>query len=132
MVKEHTATEAEELEALRQHMMRSWWWICLGLWLTLGLLSLWTLRFELQELREYFTWAAVRYMFYYNRLAAIGIGLCVGVTVATLYAESRHILWGLSKQEKSQLTYRLKKIHAQGSSHPQWKIIRSTHSQNKE
>lgn len=113
-------------------MMRSRWWVCVSFWLTLGLLSLWTLRFELQELREYFTWAAVRYMLYYNRLAAMGLGLCVGVTIVNLYAESRHILWGLADSEKLQLTHRLEKIHEQGPSHPQWKIIHPRRSQLKD
>ncbi len=123
---------ASEIESLRQHMMRSWWWVCLGLWLTVGLLSLWWVRADLQELREYFTWAAVRSMLANNRAAAVGIGLCYGLTLALLYAESRHILRGLSKGERQQLTSRLKKIRAQGSSHPQWKIIHSRKAQNTE
>ncbi len=114
---------ASEIESLRQHMMRNWWWICLALWLTVGLLSLWWVRADLQELREYFTWAAVRSMLATHRAAAVGIGLCYGLTLALLYAESRHILLGLSKSERQQLTSRLKKIREQGPSHPQWKII---------
>lgn len=104
-------------------MMRSWWWVCLGLWLTVGVLSLWWVRADLQELWAYFTWAAVRYMLVYARLAAVGFGLCFGLTLALLYAESRHILWGLSKGERSRLLARLNQIHQQGASHPQWKII---------
>jgi hypothetical protein len=117
-----TGTETE-IEYLRQHMMRNWWWLCLALWLTIGALSLWWLRADLQMLREYFTWAAVKYMLVYSRLAAMGLGLCFGITLALLYAESRHILLGLSKGEKLQLTDRLIKIRAQGPSHPQWRII---------
>lgn len=103
--------------------MRSWWWLSLSLWLTVGLLSLWALRFEFQELNEYFTWAAVRAMFAFNRFPAVGLGLCCGLTVALLYAESRHILFGLSKSEAQQLSARLEKIQSQGPSHPQWKLI---------
>lgn len=114
---------APEIESLRRHMMRNWWWVCLTLWLTIGLLSLWWVRTDLQELREYFTWAAVRSMLATHRAAAIGIGLCYGLTLALLYAESRHILLGISTSERQQLTSRLKKIREQGSSHPQWKII---------
>ncbi len=116
-------TEAE-IEYLRQHMMRNWWWLCLALWLTIGALSLWWLHADLQLIREYFTWAAVKYMLVYNRLAAMGLGLCFGITLALLYAESRHILLGVSKGEKLQLANRLAKIRAQGPSHPQWRIIR--------
>ena len=121
---------ASEIESLRQHMMRRWWWICLALWLTVGVLSLWWVRADLQELREYFTWAAVRSMLANNRAAAAGIGLCYGLTLALLYAESRHILLGLSRSERQQLTSRLKKIRKQGPSHPQWKIIHSGRSQS--
>ncbi|MEL6816529.1 MAG: hypothetical protein AAFP03_17215 [Cyanobacteria bacterium J06598_3] len=127
------ATDAvQDIEALRQAMMRSWWWVCLALWLTVGMLSLWLLREDLQELREYFTWAALRYMLYYGRPAAMGLGLCFGLTLALLYAESRQILWGISAGEQARLQDRLNKIHAQGPSHPQWKIIRPTSAQARE
>jgi hypothetical protein len=121
---DHAQDYAQEIELLRQAMMRSWWWTCLGLWLTVGALSLWSLRSDLRELWEYFTWAAVRLMLAFNRPAAVGIGLCAGLTLALLYSESRHILWGLSKSERDRLTAQLIKIHAQGASHPQWKLIR--------
>ncbi|MEL6260523.1 MAG: hypothetical protein AAFQ40_02535 [Cyanobacteria bacterium J06623_5] len=125
LTKEPTTVEqAQEIEALRQAMMRSWWWLCLGLWLTVGLASLWWLRSDLQELFDYFTWSAVRYMLYYERLAGMGIGLCFGLTLALLLSESRQILWGISEGEYARLLSNLQKIHAQGPSHPQWKIIR--------
>lgn len=136
MIERNFLDQAQALEALRQAMMRSWWWICLGLWLSVGALSLWSLRADLQELREYFTWAAVRYMLVYGRLAAVGLGLCVGLTVALLIAESRHVLWGLSGEERSRLLTRLNKIDEQGSSHPQWTLIHpaniSTDAQSEE
>lgn len=72
---------------------------------------------------EYFTWAALKFMLIYSRPAAMGLGLCFGLTLALLYAESRHILLGLSKSERRQLTHRLEKIRAQGPSHPQWRLI---------
>lgn len=119
-----TVEEKQEIEALRQAMMRSWWWICAGLWLSVGLLSLWWMRSDLQELYQYFTWAAVRYMLFYNRLAGAGLGLCVGLTLALLVSESRQILWGISEGEYARLLINLEKIHKQGPSHPQWKVIR--------
>lgn len=118
------AEEAQEIESLRQAMMRTWWWVCLGLWLTIGLLSLWWVRADLQELHQYFTWAAVRAMLAFNRSAAMGLGLCFGLTLALLLSESRQILWGISAGEYARLLSSLEKIHAQGPSHPQWKIIR--------
>jgi hypothetical protein len=127
VIEQNSAEEAQsiepEIEYLRQHMMRSWWWICLAIWLSVGGLSLWWLRSDLQALLEYFTWAALKFMLVYNRAAAMGLGLCFGLTLALLYAESRHIVLGLSKGERLQLTHRLEKIRAQGPSHPQWSVI---------
>ena len=115
---------AEELEALRQAMMRTWWRTCLALWLTIGLGCLWWVRRDLIEISEYFTWAAVRSIFLYNRLAGMGIALCIGVTFALLVSESRQILWGMSVDERSRLSAQLDRIHEQGASHPQWNVIR--------
>ncbi|MEL6489420.1 MAG: hypothetical protein AAFV85_16610 [Cyanobacteria bacterium J06634_6] len=119
-----TTDQTQEIEALRQAMMRTWWWVCLGLWLTVGLLSLWWVREELLIIRQYFTWTAVRFMLIYHRPAAVGLGLCVGLTMALLLSESRQIIWGISEGERDRLLINLQKIHAQGPSHPQWKIIR--------
>ena len=123
MREETTAERAKAIEALRQHRTRSWAWVSLALWLTVGALSLWSLRFEFQELSAYFTWAAVRYMLYFNRLAALGLAICLSSTISLLFAESRHILLGLSKGERRYFNRRLEKIYEQGTSHPQWKII---------
>ncbi|MEM6448922.1 MAG: hypothetical protein AAF703_01275 [Cyanobacteria bacterium P01_D01_bin.105] len=118
-----SAERSHQLNILHEHKMQSWWRLSLALWLTIGLLSLWALRAEFQELYEYFTWAAIRAMLAFNRLPALGLGICFGLTIALLYAESRHILFGLSKSEKQQLITQLNKIQAQGTSHPQWKLI---------
>ncbi len=120
---------AEELEALRQAMMRTWWRISLFLWLTVGLGCLWWVRGDLIEISEYFTWAAVRAIFLYNRPAGMGIALCIGVTFALLMSESRQILWGMSADERSRLSAQLDRIHAQGSSHPQWNLIQRARTQ---
>ncbi|MEL6327390.1 MAG: hypothetical protein AAFQ61_10870 [Cyanobacteria bacterium J06626_23] len=111
------------LEALRQRTLRNWWRLTMGLWLTVGLWSLWQLRDEFALWMQYFTWTAVRYSLAYNRLAALGLGLCVGLTVATLVSESRHIIWGLSKGERARLEKQLTLIHRQGPSHPLWRLV---------
>lgn len=124
-VKDSKAVErAQELEALRRAMMRTWWQTCLVLWLTIGLVSLWWVRGDLIEIGQYFTWAAVRSIFLYSRLAGMGIALCIGVTFALLVSESRQILWGMSVEERSRLSAQLDRIHEQGTSHPQWHLIR--------
>ena len=114
---------ARAIEALRQQMMRDWWRVCLGLWLTVGVISLWWLRSDFQELGEYFTWAAVRATIIFERVPSIGLITCLAVTFGLLLSESRQILFGLSKSERSRLLTQLNKINEQGPSHPQWKVI---------
>lgn len=114
---------ARAIEALRQQMMRDWWRVCLGLWLTIGLLSLWWLRSDFRELSEYFTWAAVRATIYFERVPSVGLISCFAITFGLLLSESRQILFGLSEGERSRLLAQLNKINEQGSSHPQWKVI---------
>ena len=108
------------LERLRILVLRRWWWRTLVLWLTIGTLSLWSLRKELAVLQQHFTWTAVRYGLAYNRLAAVGLGLCIGLTVALLVGESRHILFGLSNTERQRLQKLQHQIEQQGHDHPLW------------
>ena len=114
---------ARAIEALRQQMMQDWWRVCLALWLSVGLLSAWWLRSELQELSEYFTWAAVRATIHFERLPSVGLISCFALTFGLLLSESRQILFGLSAEERSRLLTKLNKINQQGSSHPQWKVV---------
>ena len=111
------------IEALRQQMMRDWWRVCLALWLTVGLLSLWWLRSDIQELSEYFTWAAVRATIYFERVPSVGLISCFAMTFGLLLSESRQILFGLSEGERSRLLAQLSKINEQGPSHPQWPVV---------
>ncbi|PSR18301.1 hypothetical protein C8255_08120 [filamentous cyanobacterium CCP3] len=111
------------LERLRTIMLRRWWAVSALLWLTVAPLSLWSLRPEIAQLKEYFTWSTVRLGLAYNRPAALGLGLCVGLTVALLVAESRYILWGMTKDERLRLERLRDRIAAQGPSHPLWKQI---------
>lgn len=109
-----------QLERLRVILIRRWWLINLMLWLTVGSLSLWSLRGEWVHIRQYFTWTAVRYALAYNRLAAIGLGLCAGLTVALLLSESRYLLFGLTQAEQRHLRQLRRRILQQGISHPLW------------
>lgn len=111
------------LVRLRAIMLRRWWVVSALLWLTVAPLSLWSLRPEIAQLRQYFTWATVRLGLAYNRPAAIGLGLCVGLTVALLLAESRYMLLGMTKVEQQRLERLLDRIAAQGPSHPLWEQI---------
>lgn len=111
------------MERLRRILLRRWWGITAGLWVTVGMLSLWGLRHEFERLHQYFTWTAVRYGLASHHWAALGLGLCVGLTVALLMAESRHILFGLSRGERQRLEEQLHQIRQQGVSHPLWRQI---------
>ena len=111
------------IEKLRSIVLRRWWVISGLLWLTVAPLSLWSLRPDIALVRQHFTWSAVRYGLAYNRLAAVGLGLCVGLTVALLVAESRYILWGMTQAEAQRLEKLLHRINAQGNSHPLWRHL---------
>ena len=113
----------KQIHRLRNSIFRRWWAISGGLWLTIGLLSLWRLQNEFELLREHFTWTSLRYALIYNRLEALGLSLCVGLTVALLVAESRHIIFGLTDGERQRLENTLFRIHQQGESHPLWQKI---------
>ncbi len=99
------------------------WLFVLFLWLTVGVLSFIGLRSSIDLWLEYFTWAAFRAAFRYNALATAGLGLCLGTTLAVLLWQSRNILFGLPKQERSRLKQRVMKIRQQGTGHPLWKLV---------
>lgn len=114
---------AAEVERLHQLTVWARWLVVGCLWGTIGLLSLWGLRAELALWWQYFTWTAVRYGLAYNPLAAIGLGLCLGLTVATLVWQSRNIIWGLPRPERRRLMQQARRIRRQGPSHPLWKWV---------
>ena len=95
--------------ALRRRWMRRWWLTVLVLWASVGVVSVWSLRRTWEQLADYFTWAALRYGLAFNRLAAIGLGLCLGLTVALLVKETRFVLFGLTTTERKTLREELQK-----------------------
>ena len=99
------------------------WLTVLGLWLTVGSVSFWSLRYPISLLRQYFTWAAMRWALIFQPLPALGLGLCVAMTLAVLVWQSRNILVGLPKVERQRLEKQVLKIAEQGSSHPLWKWV---------
>ncbi len=112
-----------EVERLYRVMLYGRWLVVGLLWLTVGLLSLWELRGAIALMHEYFTWAALRYGLFFHPLGALGLGLCIGMTVSVLIWHSRNILWGLPKSEQKRLQQSVCKIRQQGSSHPLWKWV---------
>jgi len=112
-----------EIQRLFKITLYSRWLVVGGLWLTVGSLSLWSLRESIQLWFEYFTWAAIRYAFAFNRLAAVGVGLCMGTTFAVLLWQSRVILWGIPDPEYQRLSQQVMRIRVQGSTHPLWNRV---------
>jgi hypothetical protein len=101
-----------------------------GRWLTVGLLwigiapcCLWNLRSEIALWLDYFTWTALRYGLAYHRLAAVGLALCIGATVAVLLWQSRNILIGIPPEETRYLERQVIRIRQQGKSHPLWRWV---------
>jgi hypothetical protein len=107
------------------HELTVWarWMAVVALWLTVGTASLWGLREPISLLRQYFTWAAVRYGLEYHPISAIGLGLCIGMTVSVLIWQSRNILFGIPKSDQKRLEATVLKVRQQGSSHPLWKWL---------
>lgn len=99
------------------------WLVVSILWLTVAPLSLWGWRYELSLLRSQFTWIALRYSIVYNRLPALGLGLCIAITLAVLVWQSRNILLGIPQQEQRRLEQQVRRICQQGPSHPLWKWV---------
>jgi hypothetical protein len=110
----------QEVERLYRLTVWMRWLVVMMLWLTVGAASLWALRDSIALLRDYFTWAAVRYSVIFQRVPAIGLAFCIGMTTAVLSWQSRNLLFGLPLQERQHLERQVQRIRQQGSSHPLW------------
>ena len=99
------------------------WLTLLVLWLTVGSWSVWQLRKTWETLQEYFTWSAIRVGLMFHPIAAVGLGLCIGLTLSTLIGQSRNLIWGLPDYEQAALRGRVLKIQQQGRSHPLWNRV---------
>ena len=114
---------AAQVERLLELTVYGRWLFVAFLWLTIGSLSLWALRDEIALLQQHFTWVAVRYGLVYNRLPAMGLALCVGMTVAVMIWQSRNILIGMPQVERRRLEQQVFRIRQQGNSHPLWNLV---------
>jgi hypothetical protein len=113
----------QEVARLYRLTLYGRWGVVVGLWLTVGALSLWGLRYPIALLLEYFTWPAVRYGLMFHRLPAIGLATCIGFTIAVLLWQSHNALFGLSPHDRQQLERQVQRIRLQGHSHPLWKFV---------
>jgi hypothetical protein len=114
---------AKEIERLYGITLVGRWLVVGALWLTVGLLSLWDLRYSIAVLRDYFTWAALRYGLLFQPFGAFGLVLCIGMTVSVLVWQSRNIIWGVPPIEQQRLQKMACQIRQQGDSHPLWRWV---------
>ena len=114
-----------QIEVQRLHKLTVYgrWLTVIFLWISIGSLSIWSLRDEIALWIENFTWAAVRYGLYFHRWPTLGLGLCLGMTLAVLTWQGRNIVRGLPLREKRRLEEQVRRIRQQGSSHPLWKWV---------
>lgn len=116
-------TFQQQVQRLHQLTVLGRWLVVGMLWVSVGIWSLWGLRYPISLLLEYFTWAALRYGLIYNLVPATGLFLCVGMTVSVVVWQSRNILLGLPASERRHLEQQVHRIRQQGASHPLWKWI---------
>ena len=119
----HNPAFAEAIDRLHRLNVIGRWLTLLILWLTVGGWSLWQLRKTWQILQDYFTWSAIRVGLMFHPIAAVGLGLCIGLTLSTLIGQSRNLIWGLPDYEQAALRGRVLKIQQQGRSHPLWNRV---------
>jgi hypothetical protein len=112
-----------QVQRLYRLTMYERWGLVGGLWVSIGLLSLWGLRYPIDLLHDYFTWAAVRYGLIYHPVPAFGLLLCVGLTLTSLLWQTRVLIWGLPKRDRSRLEQQVCQIRQQGDSHPLWQWV---------
>jgi len=114
-----------QIEVQRLHKLTVYgrWLTVILLWISVGSLSIWGLRDEIALWLEHFTWAAVRYGLSFHRWPTLGLGLCLGMTLAVLAWQSRNMVRGLPLREKQGLEQQVRRIRQQGPSHPLWKWV---------
>jgi hypothetical protein len=113
----------QDMQRLYQLTIYGRWLTVLMVWVTVGTFSLWQLRFRIQLLMDYFTWAAVRYGLAYHQVAAFGLAFCIGITAAVLTWQSRNLVFGLPKSEQLRLQQQAIRIRQQGPTHPLWRWV---------
>ncbi|EKQ70550.1 hypothetical protein OsccyDRAFT_0846 [Leptolyngbyaceae cyanobacterium JSC-12] len=114
---------AQQVERLHSLTVGGRWVFAGFLWLTVGTLSIWGLRYPISLMLEYFTWASVYYGLHFHPLPALGLFFCVAVTTSILVWQSRNILFGLPKRDRRRLEEYVLRIRKQGPSHPLWKYV---------
>jgi hypothetical protein len=114
---------SQQVQRLHQLTVYGRWIFASFLWLTVGLWSLWGLRYPISLVLEHFTWAAIRYGLMFDLPHAVGLFLCIGVTAGILVWQGRNWLIGLPKRDRDRLERQVLRIRSQGNSHPLWSLV---------
>jgi hypothetical protein len=113
----------QQVIRLHQLIVYSRWWFVIFLWVVIAPICLWRLQSEIALWLDYFTWTAVRYTIVYNRLASIGLTLCIAWTISTLVWQTHHLWRGISAEERRSLERQVLRIQRQGNSHFLWRWV---------
>ena len=113
----------QTIQRLHRLTIYARWLVVLLVWLTVGTVSLWQFRFRIQLLMDSFTWVGVRYGLAYHQGAALGLSVCIGMTLAVLVWHTRNLLFGLPQEEQLRLQLQAERIRQQGPTHPLWRLV---------
>lgn len=119
----------EQVERLHRLTVYARWSLAALLWVIVGPLSLWGLRYPISLMLDYFTWASVYYGLHFHPIPAFGLFFCFAFTTAVLIWQSRNIIFGLPKGERKKLERQVLRIRQKGASHPLWKYVCKAHSE---
>lgn len=84
------------------------WLIVAGCWSILLPIIIWGLRTEIELLKDYFTWTALRYSLAFNLPYTLLLVICLWLALRTLFWQIKNALFGLSPQDKYYLKKRFK------------------------
>ncbi len=94
-------------------------WLMGGVWILIGIPSLWALRQDLARLIQYFTWTGLRFMLLYKPgWPSFGILFCVILTLYVLLSQSRYELLGLLDSERQLVEATARHLRRLPARHP--------------
>jgi hypothetical protein len=122
---------APELAAIadRLHILhlRVRWAVAGFLWLVSMPIGLWLFRSQLELLRDYFTWAGLRYGLAFQPLAAVLMLLPIAWVTSLLLWQCRNALFGMAEADQHRLLHHGRQILKQGETHPLWRWLPAEH-----
>lgn len=94
-------------------------WLMGGVWILIGIPSLWALRQDVIRLIQYFTWTGLRFMLLYKPgWPSFGILFCVILTLYVLLSQSRYELLGLMDSERQLVESTARQLRRLPAHHP--------------